>query len=263
MIAAYAEVRGLRPRLILDVAVLAPRLSARWVDLVTPVDRQVSHSLIESLTTEVVVKDAAAAAGAFDVNPLGVKAAISAALEEQAARIPPKLMSFDRGLANGVYSMRSHADLDAGDARGARRDLGLCGGSLDWYGLPGAWRLRILIGRAFGERLQLRRPPAVEAGCDVDWWRVEQKTDDTLVLGTTKWFCGEAWLGYRVTDSPESGLEQVGALRPKGLLGLAYWRALWPIHLVVFDVMAHRQARRAHMLTAASGQGAAPDQVPR
>lgn len=58
----------------------------------------------------------------------------------------------------------------------------------------------------------------------MDWWRVENKDTDTLVLGTTEWFCGEAWLGYRITDSRRPEVQQVGALRPKGLLGLAYWR---------------------------------------
>ncbi len=249
MIASYADARGLRARPILDVPVLTPRLSARWVDLVTPVDSRVSHSLIESLTTEVVIRDAAPTAAAFDMAPLGVAAAIRSALDDQAARVPPVLMTFGSGLRDGVYSMRSHTKLRDEDTVGAREDLALCGGDLRWYGLPWAWRLRILMGRPFGERLRIRRPPVVEPGAEVDWWRVERKTDDTLVLGTTEWFCGEAWLGYRVTGPPGSRVEQVGALRPKGLLGLAYWRALWPVHLVVFAAMSRRQARRAHRLT--------------
>ena len=49
MIAAYATARGLRRRRIVDVPYLTPRLSSYWLDLVTPVDRRVSHALIESL----------------------------------------------------------------------------------------------------------------------------------------------------------------------------------------------------------------------
>ena len=248
MIATYAAVRGLRTRRIFDVPALTTGLSARWVDLVTPVDRRVSHALIESLATEVVVRDAAPAAAAFDVAPIGVVDAIRAALDDQAARVPRALMSFNAGLRHGVYSMRSHARLDAKDTQAARDDLDRCGGDLDWYGLPWAWRLRILAGRLFGERLQLSRPRTVERGATVDWWRVEEKTVDTLVLGTTEWFCGEAWLGYRISESPASQVQQVGALRPKGLLGLAYWRVLWPVHLAVFRIMCHRQSRRAHVL---------------
>jgi len=81
-----------------------------------------------------------------------------------------------------------------------------------------------------------------------------------LVLRTSRWFCGEAWLGYRVLAGDGAGagaggdgarggigdggprVEQVGALRSKGLLGLVYWRLVWPIHVVVFEVMAKQQA---------------------
>ncbi|MEO7557197.1 MAG: DUF2867 domain-containing protein [Acidimicrobiales bacterium] len=248
MIASYAAVRGLHTRRILDVPMLTPGLSARWVDLFTPVERRVSHSLIESLTTEVVVANPEPAAAAFDIHCVGVADAIRAALEDQAARVPSALMSFQAGLRDGVYAMRSHARLDAVDAQGARDDLERCGGDLRWYGLPWAWRLRIWAGRPFGERLTLRRPPEVAPGARVDWWRVEEKDADTLVLGTTEWFCGEAWLGYRITDSGWPEVQQVGALRPKGLLGLAYWRTLWPVHLIVFQLMSRRRARRASLV---------------
>ena len=246
MIASYAAVRGLRPRRILDVPVLTPRLSAWWVDLVTPVDRRVSHSLIDSLTTDVVVEDGAPAATVFDVTPLGVGAAIGAALEEQAARVSARLTTFRPGLRDGVYSMRSHAAVAPEDTEGAKADLGRCGGDLRWYGLPWAWRLRIVLGGLFGERLLLSRPAVVEQGAQVDWWRVAVKSDDTLVLTTTEWFCGEAWLGYQVGGPDgQRRVEQIAALRPKGLAGLVYWRALYPIHLIVFRMMSRRQARRA------------------
>lgn len=246
MIATYAAVRGLRPRRIVDVPVLTPRLSAWWVDLVTPVDRRVSHALIESLTTDVVVEDPGPAAAAFDVAPIGVAAAIDTALSDQASRVSATLMTFQPGLRDGVYSMRSHADVASEDIEGAKLDLGRCGGDLRWYGLRWAWRLRIVLGRLFGERLGLCRPAVVEQGTQVDWWRVAVKTNDTLVLTTTEWFCGEAWLGYEVsTPGGRARVEQVAALRPKGLLGLAYWRALYPIHRVVFRVMSRRHALRA------------------
>jgi hypothetical protein len=39
-------------------------------------------------------------------------------------------------------------------------------------------------------------------------------------------------------------MEQAAAFRPKGLLGLAYWWALWPVHQVVFRVMVRGRIRR-------------------
>ena len=88
----------------------------------------------------------------------------------------------------------------------------------------------------------------------MDWWTVTGCDEDHLVLATRDWFCGDAWLGYRVSSSPPR-LDQVAALRPKGLLGLAYWRLLWPVHFVVFRVMARGQVRRARLATGAARRG--------
>ncbi|GGS26470.1 DUF2867 domain-containing protein [Actinokineospora fastidiosa] len=137
----------------------------------------------------------------------------------------------------GRYAMRVDVP-----ARGARLDLDGLGGDLCWYGLAWLWRLRILIGRLFGERLRLHRPDAVTVGSTVDWWTVASVDDTHLVLHTDQWFTGEAWLGYRIEDGV---LTQVGALRPNGVIGRVYWWAVYPIHFVVFRVMARRQARRS------------------
>ena len=83
MISEYARVRGLRSRRILDIPWLTPHLSSYWVDLVTPVDRSVSHALIESLVTEVVVIESDPAERAFSVTPMGVEQALMAALDDQ------------------------------------------------------------------------------------------------------------------------------------------------------------------------------------
>ena len=252
MIATYARVRGLPRRRIFDVPVLTPALSARWVDLVTPVDRRVSHALIESLTTEVVVTDPTPARDAFDIEPVGVSAAIEQALDGQAARISRDLMGFEEGLRDGVYAMRSAATLPTPDRSTAIGELNQCGGRLAWYGLPFAWWLRLMLGRVFGERLRLQRPSTVAVGAEVDWWTVQAKTDDLLILGTTRWFCGEAWLGYRVTLPPDPEVELVAALRTKGLLGFVYWRLLWPIHLVVFKRMSRSKAGQVRELSVRS-----------
>jgi uncharacterized protein YbjT (DUF2867 family) len=54
---AYAEVAGLRRRLIVPVPVLTPRLSSLWVGLVTPLPAGLARPLVGSLVNEVVVTD--------------------------------------------------------------------------------------------------------------------------------------------------------------------------------------------------------------
>jgi len=244
MMRLYAEARRLRPRRIITIPLLTPSLSARWVDLVSPVDRRISHALIESLVNEVVVHDPDPAMTAFTVRPLLVADAIVRAIDEEAERVSDGFFDRPEGLVGGVYTMRCATPLAPDQVDTARTNLGRVGGDLGWYGMAWAWKLRLRLGRLFGERLSLQRPQRIEPGAQADWWTVTRADEDHLVLTARDWFCGEGWLGYRVASSPLR-LEQVAAFRPKGLVGLAYWRMLWPVHWVVFRAMARGQVRRA------------------
>jgi len=241
MIGAYTQARGLPPRAIVDVPLLTPRLSSYWVDLVTPVDRHVSHALIESLVTEVVVKDPEHTRAAFVVQPMGVVDAIMRALDDQARALDDELLDLPSGLADGVYAERVAVPVPDDVAAAVGADLARIGGDLAWYGVTGLWRMRLAGGRVLRERWQLRRPDSLAAGVGVDWWTVVNNDAHSLVLRGDGWAPGDAWLGYRVADGE---LVQVGALRPKGALGLLYWKALAPVHHVVFATLArHRVAR--------------------
>ena len=242
MIAAYADARGLPRRLILDVPYLTPRLSSYWVDLVTPVDSRVSHALIESLVTEVVVHHGARTDAAFGIVPMGIVAAIRAALEDQALELDRTLLERRSGLLDGVYAERVVVPVDGADPAVIDADLDRIGGDDDWYGMAPLWKLRRLLGRLMGEHWTLARPAEVVDGADVDWWTVVDRTPGRLILRGRGWAPGEAWLGYAV-DGDE--VVQVGALRTKGVLGFLYWKVLVPVHLTVFRSLARHRVRRA------------------
>ena len=55
MMQTYAEVAGLPSRIIVPVPLLSPRLSSRWVGLVTPLPARIAVPLIDSLRHEVVM----------------------------------------------------------------------------------------------------------------------------------------------------------------------------------------------------------------
>ncbi len=254
MMDAYARVRGLRRRFIIKVPVLSPALSAHWVDLVTPVDQVVSHALIESLGNEVTVRDRHRTDAAFAVRPLGSEEAIRVALADQERRLAATLFDSTQGLREGVYTDRSSAQVRLsgittdGAVAGMEADLDDCGGQLTWYGWPFAWQLRISLGHLFDEDLRLGRPEQVAPGATADWWTVETREPQTLVLSTRAWFCGEAWLGFRVSSTDPVRIEQVGSLRTRGLLGVAYWWLLWPIHQIAFRAMVHHRVVRARRM---------------
>ena len=83
MMLRYARIRGLR-RFIISFPVPRPELSSRWVDLVTPIPFLIAHPLVESLQTEVVVRDNRALS-VFRVRPTGYDDAVRRALDRMAS----------------------------------------------------------------------------------------------------------------------------------------------------------------------------------
>ena len=242
MIAQYAHVRGLHARRVVDIPWLTPRLSSYWVDLVTPVDRSISHALIESLVTEVVVVDPEPARQAFSVVPMGIDKALSAALDDQSEEVTRSLFSRCDGLIDGVYSVVTDVAVPPGAEDALVGDVEAIGGSFGWYGARLGWMARIVLGRLVGERLRRRRPSAVKPGELVDWWRIATVRSGELVLRGVGWFPGDAWLGFR-TD--RGTLRQVAAFRPRGVSGFLYWKLLAPVHHIAFSRMARHRIRRA------------------
>ena len=241
LIATYARVRGLRRRVIVDIPWLTPHLSSYWVDLVTPVDRAVSHALIESLTTEVVVVDPEPARSAFTVTPAGIEDALRAALDAQAEEITRSLLDQPDPM-DGVHHVVVELALPPGREEAVAHELTTIGGSLRWYGAAPGWVARLLLGRLIGEHLRTRRADTVIEGAYVDWWQVARASPGELVLRGVGWKPGDAWLGFRVGNGR---LRQVAAFRPRGVLGLLYWRLLRPVHGMAFSRMARRRLRAA------------------
>ena len=57
MMERFAEVTGIRAPFVIKVPVLTPRLSARWVDLVTSLPATLTHPLVEGLRNELIADD--------------------------------------------------------------------------------------------------------------------------------------------------------------------------------------------------------------
>jgi len=82
MLRRVAAIEG-RRTLIVPVPLLTPRLSSRWLSLVTNVDVQTGRSLIDSMSNEVVVRDdSIRELVAFE--PMGYDDAVLRALGERA-----------------------------------------------------------------------------------------------------------------------------------------------------------------------------------
>jgi uncharacterized protein YbjT (DUF2867 family) len=82
MLRRVAAIEG-RRMLVIPVPLLSPRLSSRWLSLVTDVDVQTGRSLIDSMTNEVVVRDDSIRR-LIDFEPMDYDSAVLQALGERA-----------------------------------------------------------------------------------------------------------------------------------------------------------------------------------
>ncbi|HSL26093.1 MAG TPA: SDR family oxidoreductase [Acidimicrobiia bacterium] len=255
MMQVYAEVAGLRRRLIIPVAVLSPSLSSRWVGLVTPVPTQVARTLIDSLTSEVVVTDNAAPA--LVGHPLSsYRQAVTDALERveghddetrwsEAVEQPAARLPTDPAWAGARWMRDRQVVETTAPPEDVFWAVTRIGGEVGYYAAGWAWWLRGLIDRMVGG-VGLRRgagPRAVlKTGDTLDFWRVADVCQPRrLLLVAEMRLPGEAWLEFEVeSDHGRTRLTQTAHFAPRGLPGRVYWYLMLPFHSMVFGPMARR-----------------------
>jgi uncharacterized protein YbjT (DUF2867 family) len=246
----YARQRGLK-RLMIRVPVLSPRLSSLWLGLVTPVYARVGRELIESTRNATIVDDDSARRLFPHLRPRGIRAAIERALlnedrELALTRWSDALSSGDTrqwgGESFGSRIVDSRSVRVPQAPRQAFEPIRRIGGETGWYYGNWLWRLRgfldLLVG-GVGVRRGRRDPRTVVPGDALDFWRVEAfEPDGLLRLSAEMKLPGRAWLQFEVEPDGEGSLvRQTAIFDPVGLLGLAYWYALYPAHQLVFAGM--------------------------
>ena len=213
MMQIYAEVAGLRPRRILVLPVLTPRIAALWVGLVTPIPSGLARPLVESLHCDAVMNN-------HDIDtiippPEGgltpYKRSVSLAL----ARIA-------RGEVETTWNTGTAAQLPSDP---------------EWAGEVFYTETRARHTSASPEQLWKAAERTVPAG-----WRVSERGPGlVLKLRAERRAPGDRWLEMRVTpEGTGSRYEQRAIFYPRGLLGRAYWHVGRPWQAVALD----RRVRR-------------------
>jgi len=253
----YAEVRGLR-RVIVPMPVLAPKLAALWVGLVTPIPNRLAVPLVEG-TIHPVVGDLERARRLFPgVDPMPYRRAVGLALTRTTEGEIPTRWS---GALN-----RTAPAYDVTDVEGVIREvrsihvaappervfgaLSRLGGSTGWLVWEWAWELRGLIDRLVGGpglRRGRRDPEVLLVGESLDFWRVEAVDPARGIrLRAEMKVPGAAWLEW--STYPEEGgtrLVQTATFAPHGLGGTLYWYALYPLHRAIFSDLVRAVGRAA------------------
>jgi len=260
MMQRYAQAAGLRKRIIIPVPVLTPRLSSGWVGLVTPVPYTLAKRLVASLKNEVVA--APSQIRELIPDPVGgltpFNRAVQLALTKvKDARVetrwsdasvpglPSEPLPTDPDWAGGTLyrDVRVIHTPDSVEECWARIEA--IGGENGYSTASWAWELRGLMDKVVGGvglRRGRRDPKVLRIGDAVDFWRVEELIRPKLLrLRAEMKMPGLAWLEFAVEPDAETGgsvVTQVALYAPKGLLGHAYWWAVWPMHGLVFPSMA-------------------------
>ena len=277
LIREHAAQRGLR-RLIIRVPVLTPWLSSLWLGLVTPVYARVGRKLIDSLRNATVVTSARAAGLFPSIRPRGMRQALERARVNEDREFAETRWSDARsslggappwgGAHSGSRVVDSRAVSVAAPAADAFGAIARIGGTVGWYYADWLWRLRgaldLLVGGA-GMRRSRRDPDALLPGDPLDFWRVEAVEPGRLLrLRAEMKVPGRAWLQFEVTGGAEgSEIRQTALFEPRGVAGLAYWYALYPLHSLIFAGMLRGIARAVvrSVMDAAPGASASRECV--
>ncbi|KAF2776998.1 SDR family oxidoreductase [Streptomyces sp. OM5714] len=266
MMCRYAAVAGLRPRIIVPVPVLTPRLSSHWVGLVTPVPASIARPLTLSLRHEVVCQEHDIARYVPDPpgRPLPFDEALALALRrvrdaQVATRwssasvpgAPSDPLPTDPDWAGGsLYQDERQLSVDGSRAALWKVVEGI-GGDNGWYSFPLAWAVRGWLDRfvgGVGLRRGRRDAQRLRVGDSLDFWRVEEIEPGRLLrLRAEMRLPGLAWLEMYVETDPEgrTRYRQRALFHPRGLLGHAYWWSVSPFHAVVFGGMARNISQAA------------------
>ncbi|EMI56305.1 nucleoside-diphosphate-sugar epimerase [Rhodopirellula sallentina SM41] len=247
---------GLTKRVILPVPVLTPRLSSAWISLVTPVNASIARPLAEGLRNRTVCRNDDAQK--LMPGPLfGVEEAINAAIGKlkdgdiETRWSTAGEMPGDPEWSGGtVFDDVQTAEVDA-SAEQTFASVSRIGGQSGYWGADWLWWLRGLLDKCVGGpglRRGRRHPDELSYGEAVDFWRVNgYERGRWLRLHAEMKLPGEAELEFRVepTSEGKSQLVQTARFRPRGLLGLAYWYSVWPLHFFVFPRMVRGIKREA------------------
>lgn len=254
----YARQRGMR-RVMIPVPVLTPHLSSLWLGLVTPLYARIGKKLVKSIEHPTVIRNTGAHQD-FAIRPQGMREAIASALRNEEHEFA-ETRWYDAYSSSRVEGQKGTVRyrnrlLDSRTCRvelaprQAFRPIQEIGGDTGWYAYDWLWRLRgfldLLVG-GVGVRRGRPHPSTLTVGDALDFWRVETfEPDHLLRLAAEMKVPGRAWLEFEVVpESKGSTIRQTAVFDPRGLSGLLYWYALYPIHQLVFSGMLRGIAEAA------------------
>ena len=200
MMQGVAAERGYR-RWIIPLPVLAPKLAARWVGLVTPIPNALAVPLVAGVTQDLIADTARARQRFPQIQPIPYREAVALALSKiRRGEVETRWSSAvvaglreGRGLttAQPLSTVIEDREGLARDQRTLVTDVPVgplfaevcaIGGDTGWHAYRWAWWLRGVADKLLGGpglRRGRRHPTRLLEGEALDWWRVEEIIEPT------------------------------------------------------------------------------------
>jgi uncharacterized protein YbjT (DUF2867 family) len=253
-----ASALGLPKRIVVPVPVLTPRLSSLWIHLVTPLGSSIARPLAEGLKNRVVCRNDDASR-LMPHRCLTIREAMDAALvlvragTIETAWSDAGVMPGDPDWAGGtvfIDQRRREIDAPVGAVWSA---ISALGGNRGYFAANWLWRIRGIMDRMVGGpglRRGRRSAHELRLGDALDFWRITEVDPPRRVVLTAEMrLPGIATLGFDIVPHAihpnRSTITMTARFRPRGLLGIAYWYAVLPLHTIVFNGMLRGIARAA------------------
>ena len=262
LIRIYAKEAGLPARRVIPVPLLTPNLSARWIHLITPVPAAIALPLTEGLS----VPTTCAEHHIRELVPqqlIGCRQAIRRALDQvlekqvetcwsDAGHLqPPEWAACgDAEYAGGTIAACAFRMRLKAPAASIWSTVVAIGGENGYYFGNWLWWLRGLLDRwtgGVGMRRGRRHPTLLQTGDALDFWRViAVEPLRRLTLMAEMKVPGQALLDFQLHSENKTTtvLRLTARFMPRGLIGLLYWSALFPLHVIIFKGMLRAIAAR-------------------
>jgi hypothetical protein len=250
MIRQYAEVRRLHRAVLCLPLPFAPALVASWVDIVTPVPRELAAPLLSGIRCPVVAHPKRATTLFPQIVPITYRRAVELALERiEQGRVETRSGALGRGPTYELHDWEGmvrevRSRFVAAPPERVFRVCSSIGGDRGWLVWKWAWSARGLVDKLLGGpglRRGRRDPNDLLPGEALDFWRVEIVDRPHLLrLRAEMRVPGRAWLQWEM--HPEEGgtrLIQSALFMPRGLWGTLYWDALYFIHGRIFSALVN------------------------
>jgi uncharacterized protein YbjT (DUF2867 family) len=246
MMLEASEALGLH-RWIFPLPILTIKLSSYWLNLFTPVPYNVAKSLIEGLSSEVVIQNNNAKKYYPQIKPKSFKDSVKSAIRQMEENQVISRWS-DAGGGHG-HLEENHINEFAKSVLMDRQKLSIAGISSDivyktfcsiggkhgWFRYSWLWEIRGFIDKLLGGaglNRGRRDNSVLRVGDSVDFWRVEDLiVNERLLLYAQMKVPGKAWLEFLIKDNE---LIQTAYFLPRGIWGRIYWYIMIPIHFIIF-----------------------------